>query len=160
VKVELIFLYINLIENGEKMDYEGLAQELLEVMYQMRGNNAQKQVRESIHGEDFVLSYISDHEGTVIPSDISIAMGATSARIAAILNSLEKKGQVTRRIDTEDRRRILIDLTDAGRKHVFQQKQERLRFMSNTLQYLGEEDAKEYLRIMRKLAHMNPEEIK
>lgn len=142
------------------MDYESLAHEYMEVMHQMRGRNTQKHVNDSLHGESFVLSYISEHEGNVIPSDISNAMGATSARIAAALNSLEGKGLISRRIDTEDRRRILIDLTDAGREQVHNQNQMMMSFVSNMLQYLGEYDSKEYIRIMKKLAERNPEDFK
>lgn len=141
------------------MDYESLARDFMEVMHHMHGRNAQKRVNDSLHGENFVLSYISKHEGNVIPSDISNAMGATSARIAAALNSLEKKGLISRRIDAEDRRRILIDLTDAGREHVHEQNQMMISFVTNMLQYLGEDDAKEYIRIMKKLADRNPEDF-
>ncbi|MBV7275839.1 transcriptional regulator [Clostridium sp. PL3] len=141
------------------MDYESLASEYMEVMYRMRGRNAQKHVSDSVNGENFVLSYISEHEGNVIPSDISNAMGTTSARIAAALNSLEGKGLILRRIDLEDRRRILIDLTDAGREQVHKQNQMRMSFITNMLKYLGEDDAKEYIRIMKKLADKSPEDF-
>jgi Transcriptional regulators len=142
------------------MNYESLAHEYLDIMYAMRGRNAQKRVNDSMHGEAFVLSYVSEHEGNVIPSDISNAMGITSARVAAALNGLEGKGLVTRRIDTEDRRRILIDLTDAGREKVQEQKQMMVGFVTGMLQYLGENDAKEYIRIMKKLADRNPEDFR
>ena len=141
------------------MDYESLAHEYLEVMYQMRKRNTHKQVSDSLHGENFVLSYISEHEGNVIPSDISNAMGITSARIAAALNSLEGKGLILRRIDTEDRRRILIDLTDAGREQVQKHYQMIMSYTTNMLKYLGEDDAKEYIRIMKKLVDVNPEDF-
>ena len=53
----------------------------------------------------FVLTYISKHGGSVIPSEISNEMGISTARIAAALGSLESKGLITRRIDERDRRR-------------------------------------------------------
>ena len=141
------------------MDYESLARDYLEVMHQMRRRNTQKQVNDSLHGENFILSYISEHEGNVIPSDISNAMGITSARIAAALNSLEGKGLISRRIDVEDRRRILIDLTDAGKEKVNNHFQMIMSYTTNMLQYLGEYDAKEYIRIMKRLADKSPEDF-
>lgn len=141
------------------MDYKSLALEFLEAMSQVHGRNTQKQVNDSLNGENFVLMYISEHEGNVIPSDISNAMGTTAARIAAALNSLEGKGLVSRRIDTEDRRRILVDLTDAGRERVQQQNQLRIDFTTNMMEYLGEEDARAYIRIMKKLADRKPEDF-
>ena len=78
------------------MDYKSLAREFMEIMHKMRKRKAQKQVSDSMHGEHFVLFYISRHEGNVIPSDISNEMGISSARIAAALNGLEGKGYIVR----------------------------------------------------------------
>ncbi|HEX3078603.1 MAG TPA: MarR family transcriptional regulator [Lachnospiraceae bacterium] len=141
------------------MDYEGLAREYMEVMYQMRKRSAQKHINDSMHGENFVLHYISMHEGNVVPSDISNEMGITSARIAATLNSLEGKGFISRRIDAQDRRRILIDLTDAGKEQAKKQYHMIKNITTNMLQYLGDDDAKEFIRIMRKLADKSPEDF-
>jgi DNA-binding MarR family transcriptional regulator len=141
------------------MDYESLAHDFMEVMLQMRKRNTHNQISDSMRGEHFVLNYIAEHEGNVIPSDISNAMGITSARIAAALNSLEGKGLITRRIDLEDRRRILIDLTEAGRDQVKEHHEKIVKTATNMLRYLGEDDAKDYIRIMKKLAERNPEEF-
>ncbi len=141
------------------MDFESLAHDFMGVMNQMHRRNPQKQINDFMHGENFVLYYIYEHEGNVIPGDISKAMEITSARIAAILNSLDGKGLTSRRIDPEDRRRILIDLTDAGREHVEKQNHIRMSFVVNMLQYLGEDDAKEYIRIIKKLADKNSEDF-
>jgi len=142
------------------MDYENLAHDFMQVMHQISTRDVQNQINDSMYGENFVLLYISEHEGNVIPSDISNAMGITSARIAAVLNSLERKGLISRRIDLEDRRRILIDLNDAGREHVHKQNQIRISFITNMFQYLGEDDAKEYIRIMKKLADRRSEDFR
>jgi len=142
------------------MDYENLAHDFMQVMHQISTRDVQNQINDSMYGENFVLLYISEHEGNVIPSDISNAMGITSARIAAVLNSLERKGLISRRIDLEDRRRILIDLNDAGREHVHKQNQIRISFITNMFQYLGEDDAKEYIRIMKKLADRSSEDFR
>lgn len=141
------------------MDYESLAREFMDVMHRMRRRNDQRQINDSMHGENFVLSYISEHEGNVIPSDISNAMGTTSARIAAVLNSLEGKGFISRRIDPSDRRKILIDLTDDGRAQVDTHYQMIMSYTTNMLQYLGEYDSKEYIRIIKKLADKNLEDF-
>lgn len=142
------------------MIYKDLALEFMEVMSQTRRRSVPKQIDDSMRGEHFVLNYISEHEGNVIPSDISNEMGITSARIAAALNSLEKKGLILRRIDPEDRRRILIDMTDAGREQVKKHYQMILDKTINLLRYLGEEDAKNYIRITKKMAEFSQENFK
>ncbi|MEY8351783.1 MarR family transcriptional regulator [Lachnospiraceae bacterium 54-53] len=142
------------------MDYKDLALEFMEVMNQTRRRNVPKQIDDSMRGEHFVLNYISEHEGNVIPSDISHEMGITSARVAAALNSLEKKGLITRRIDAGDRRRILIDMTDAGREQVKKHYEMILDTTIDMLRYLGEEDAKNYIRIMKKMAGFSHENFR
>lgn len=141
------------------MDYDSLARDFMEVMNQMRKRRTQKKFNDSMQGESFVLYYISQHEGNVIPSDISNEMGITSARIAATLNGLEDKGFITRRIDVQDRRRIIIDLTDAGREQVGQQYRMIKKMTVGMLKYLGEDDSKELIRIMKKMAEREPEDF-
>lgn len=142
------------------MDFEQMAQEYLETMYYMRKINSHKEIHDSVHGENFVLLFISQRGGKVIPSDISNEMGISTARVAAALNSLEKKGLIIRRIDAEDRRRILIDLTDSGMEQVKNHYSMVLSMVKNMLQFLGEKDAKEFIRIMKRLAEKGPEGFK
>lgn len=141
------------------MDFKKLALDYMEIMYQMQKRKAQKQINDSMHGEQFVLFFISKHEGDVIPSEISNEMGISTARIATALNSLEGKGLITRKIDVDDRRRILVNLTDTGREHVQEQYQMIINITTKMLQYLGENDANEFLRIMKRLSEKGPEDF-
>lgn len=140
------------MQEGDEMDYDLLAKEFMETMHHMRKRKGQKELNDSMQGESFVLFYISHHKDNVTPSDISNAMGITSARIAATLNSLESKGFIERRIDTQDRRRILIDLTKTGKEHVQKHYDMVMTITKNMLKYLGEDDSKEFIRIMKRLA--------
>lgn len=140
------------------MDYTDLAYEFMETMNQIKKRNMHKQFNESMHGEIFTLYYISQHEGNVIPSDISNEIGISTARVAATLNSLEKKGMVTRKIDPSDRRRILVEMTPTGKKEIEEHIKMIRDITINMLRYLGEDDAKEYVRIMKRLAERNPGE--
>lgn len=142
------------------MDIEQMAQEYMEAMFHMRKVNSHKEIHNSVHGENFVLFFVSQNGGKAIPSDISNEMGISSARVAAALNSLEKKGLIIRRIDAQDRRRILIDLTDSGKEQVKNHYQMVMNMVKNMLQYLGENDAREFLRIMKRLAEKGPEGFK
>ena len=140
------------------MDYQALAREFMGVMHKMRKRKGEKQISDSLRGEQFVLGFVSHAEGSVIPSDISAEMGISTARIAAALNSLESKGLITRRIDPNDRRKILVELTDAGRAKEQEHTNSIMRVMTRMLENLGEADAVEFLRILKKLAEHPPEE--
>ena len=140
------------------MDYTCLAYELMETMNQYKKRNMHKQINEAMHGEIFTLYYINKHKGNVIPSDISNEIGISTARVAATLNSLENKKMVTRTIDSSDRRRILVAMTPAGKKEIEKHIKRITDITINMLCYLGEDDAKEYVRIMKRLAERNPED--
>ena len=136
------------------MDYEVLAEKFLQSMFFVQKSGPQKKIAGSMRGETFVLNYIYLHGGNVVPGEISDTMGISSARIAATLNSLEKKGFITRQIDTNDRRRVLVELTQAGKDTAEQHRQSAVEDTAKMLNLLGEHDAKEYVRITGRLAEL------
>ncbi len=129
------------------MDYESLAKTLLNRMYLLNKTRPQRSLNEEMRGEGFVLQYIIHHEGSVLPSEISAFMNISTARMAAALGNLERKGLVTRRIDPSDRRRVLVDLTDAGKAFASRKQQLMLRHTAQMLERLGETDAEELVRL-------------
>lgn len=134
------------------MDYEALALEFMQKMYILNRERAQKQFNESMQGESFVLQFLAHQEDAVLPSEISNFMGISTARIAVTLNNLERKGMITRRIDTSDRRKILVNLTSEGRTIAQEQQQAILDSITKMITLLGEHDAREYVRITGRMA--------
>ena len=53
-------------------------------------------------GEILVLKILLLQGGTTTPTEISEAMNSTKGRVSAVLNALEKKGEVTREIDKDN----------------------------------------------------------
>jgi DNA-binding MarR family transcriptional regulator len=53
--------------------------------------------------------------GKALPSAIARAIDLKQATVTVLVNKLEDAGLVTRRRDTEDRRRVWIELTEPGR---------------------------------------------
>ncbi len=147
------------MDEESAVDYEKLAEEFVKIFGRMERQKARKKVTDSMHGEQFILFFLSAHKDSAIPSEIGREMGISSARIAAALNSLEEKGFITRRIDTDDRRKILVDLTESGRAEVEKQKREVKTAAANTLRYLGEHDARELIRIMKRLSEVTPDKF-
>jgi DNA-binding MarR family transcriptional regulator len=56
-----------------------------------------------------------DDKGSALPSTIAKSIDLKQATVTVLVNKLEDAGLVTRRRDTEDRRRVWVALTDAGR---------------------------------------------
>jgi len=136
------------------MDYSELAEAFIEQMHLLRRFKPQKIINDSLHGEVFMLHNIAASEDCMIPSELSNAMGISGARIAATLNGLESKGYVTRQIDPSDRRRILVALTDKGKEKNEAYRMELIYMTAKMLSLLGEHDAKEYVRITKKLGEL------
>ena len=134
------------------MDFTGLSEEFLQAVYRFYRIRSQKQLNNAMQGETFALQFIAHYDGTVVPSDIETAMSVSSARIATVLNGLEDKKLITRQIDSSDRRRTILKLTPVGENQVARSTEQLLKLSKNILEYLGEDDAKHYVRIMNRLA--------
>ncbi|NLJ40348.1 MAG: MarR family transcriptional regulator [Clostridiales bacterium] len=138
------------------MDYTELAKRFLYNARQFRKCGYHKKIDRSIQGETFALLFISGRSGAILPNEISDEMNISSARVAAMLNNLEDKGLISREVDSTDRRRVLVSLTPEGREIANQHRQNSIRAIARMLESLGEHDAKEYVRIMGRLADIIP----
>ena len=141
------------------MNYTQLATELLNKMQALRRAKPHKHMSEALQGEAFVLQYIAQHGKDVLPGEISAEMDVSSARIAAALNKLESKGLITRQIDLTDRRKILVSITQDGEALAAKHQETVTKEAAKMLELLGEEDAKEYIRITGKLAEKLPKNV-
>ena len=130
------------------MDSELLAERLVDQTELLFRNGPQKQIGKHAQGECFVLRCLARSEKPLLPSDLSNLAQSSTARIAVVLNTLEKKGYITRAIDPSDRRRVLVSLTPAGTEYI-QGVRRQLRQRMCVL--LGEADAEEYLRITERI---------
>ena len=79
--------------------------------------------------------------------ELSTLLDLSTARIAAILNNLERKGAITRVRDTADRRRAVVRLTDQGRHEVQTSLDEAVACLSEVYRRMGEADTRELLRL-------------
>jgi DNA-binding MarR family transcriptional regulator len=134
------------------MDYSVLAAELLDKMQVLHKMKPHKNINDAFLGETFVLHYISTRESEVQPGEIGHEMGVSSARVATALNGLENRGLVTRRIDPNDRRKILVGATQTGKELAGKNYKTILGKATVMLENLGERDAREFIRITGRLA--------
>ena len=97
------------------------------------------------------MRLISLNGGWIYPKDIEKEMGVSSARIAKIINSLEAKNLIERETNKNNRWRTIVTLTEKGRK--FESlKKDRMDFAIITMfELIGEEDSKNFVRIVEKI---------
>jgi DNA-binding MarR family transcriptional regulator len=117
-------------------------------------SNSERNMLENINrankGELFVLHFLSMRNTATLPSELSSALHASTARISALLRSLEKKGQIERDIDKSNRRNILVTITEAGYERVNTEMKEMQKSMRQVFTDMGETDAVEFIRLSKR----------
>ena len=98
------------------MDRRQAAKEILSAVVVLGSQKPTSMVPMRAQGESLALHLLLLHPNGVAPGELCRAMGVSSARIAVIFASLERKGFVTRQAESEDRRRIRVALTPAGQQ--------------------------------------------
>ncbi len=139
------------------MDYAELAAKLLQNMRMFHRARPLQHITGTLQGEIFVLHFVACQGGGVLPGSIGREMGVSSARIAAALGKLESKGLITRQIDINDRRQILVEATREGRDLAETYMRKASEVAEELLRALGERDAQEYVRITGRLAEITSE---
>ena len=140
------------------MDCEVLAEMLVDQTELLFRHGPHKLIGKNARGECFVLRCLARSKAPLLPSDLSEQSHASTARIAVVLNTLEKKGLISRAIDPTDRRRIL-SLTNVGQEYVAVVRTQLREDMKHLLEELGEQDAREYLRITKRILQISQEEF-
>lgn len=136
------------------MDYYELANQLIDLRAKAPRTKIDRSISKIGQGEIFVLNYLSANGDHAYPKDISKALKLTTARIAAILKSLEAQELITKTKDPFDNRQAIIKLTKKGTASVEERRAALLRSTAKILEALGEDDAKAYVRIQEKLINL------
>lgn len=130
------------------MDFSSLAVQLLQSRARLLLVPAQRDISRMLRGELFVLNYLREQQRTVHPKELSDSLCVSSARIARLLNVLEKDDMIDRHTDPADSRSVVVALTPKGEAEIDQVRRAVLDHISSMLQALGEEDSKTYIRIL------------
>lgn len=84
-------------------------------------------------------------------SDIAGRLNVTVGTLTTNMNSLEKKGYIVRERSTEDKRVVLVVLTEKGRKAFFHHRDFHKKMIRTIVKDLNEDEMKVLIRCMQKL---------
>lgn len=132
-------------------EYEELAAELLRLNIGMLQEPAKQKISKMTRGEVFVLNYLMTHQNQAHPAEISRSMVVSTARIAALLSRLEEKQYISRSQDPTDNRQVIVTLLPQGLALIQRIQSEVISAVVRMLERLGPEDAREYIRIQKKI---------
>ena len=91
--------------------------------------------------------------GASLPLLLQALAGET---LAAVLGALEKKGLIVRSVDERDKRRVLVTPTERGLSLGRRKKQNLINAISYTFEQIGERDAREFVRLMKRVYDILP----
>lgn len=126
---------------------EEAEQKLVRLIIENRAGCFSK-IEKSIKGEMMVIKYLYTIEKTTSPKSLSEALNISSARIAVILNSLEKKDLIVRTMDPSDRRRISVELTNQGEKTAKFEMDKMRNVLIQIFIQMGETDTKHFIELV------------
>ena len=132
------------------VSYENAAVQQLRDMTEQYGARVLLQMSRYSTGESFVLHHLAFSRGLSNPSELIDKAGTSSARIAAVLRSLEKKGEITREADLDDRRKTLVTITEVGCQRAMRELEEMNTTLWEIFNKLGEKDTEEFIRILNR----------
>jgi len=98
------------------------------------------------------LDFLAKAEHSVTVGDIQRHIGVLPAQMSRIIRALESKSEqplITCKINPEDKRKVDVELTPAGRQAYESFRHVRLAMTEKILQALNEEDRAEFVRLMR-----------
>ncbi len=99
------------------MDYQTLQNEIKHLFQTENWRKLMGLIDDGSRGMFLILRILNDSDGEdVVAGDLAKCACVSTARIATALNTLEKKGYVTREKSAEDARKVVIHMTDAGRE--------------------------------------------
>ena len=133
------------------MNATALAEELISLRAELNHQPAGEALTELSGGEYFALTLLLRRESAAHPSELSRIMQVSTARVAAMLRHLEGRGWIVREHDRDDERRVSVRLTDAGRVLIEERRSAALACVAELFSALEPEEAREYLRLKRKL---------
>ncbi len=130
------------------MNDKELATKLLKDLWDNRPNRFNNFLDEFNKGEFGLLNYIYFETKEVSAGMLSEKLKVSTARIASILNSLEAKKLIKRKIGTDDKRKVVVEITTEGKEIIKKYQEEVVNKVSYIISRIGQEKAKQYFDIM------------
>lgn len=137
-----------LVTEEKPVDYEDAARKLIVFSRSLAKGSFNAAQGLSV-GEAPVLEYLAKHAGEEkTPSELAERLSYTRPRMTRILDALVEKGLVERRNDSNDRRRVLVKITDEGIKNSKERNLQGIEAVAKELSGMGEENARALLKAL------------
>ena len=127
------------------------ARELLLKIRSCRPRSFFGKVDESQRGTGFVLNYLRESDHEVVAGELARELGVSTARIAALLKTMEKNGLILRQSSAEDARLTMVRITREGIEYNDRMWEFIVSKMELMIKMVGREELEEFIRISYKI---------
>lgn len=132
------------------MDYEGAAAQICK-LFEGREGRKVANLLDGFKGTYVVLRILRDSDTEVQPGDIAKKMDISTARVAAALNALCRKGYVKRVRAAHDGRRVVAEITPSGIEALSERERVVHGLIASFLNKLTDEEAETFILLAEKL---------
>ena len=127
-----------------------ITQEIVYILHTLKSMGEKK--HDIKPSEMMVVMHLQHHAEGLSPSEISEELGYSRSALTAILNSLEAKGYVTRTLSTEDRRKLIIRVTERMNDKHQHMHQRQYVLLHKVMERMGEDDVRALSALLRRAA--------
>lgn len=135
-------------------EWSQLSHELVVHSRAIRMYSAREARRMEMRGRFSVLHALYHAPEGSTPGELAEKCRVSTARIAQMLNALERDGLIVRTPSETDRRRVVVRLTDAGEQELRKYFDSMNAHIVSMLKQLGPDDAHELVRIAGRMAQI------
>lgn len=134
------------------MTYIELARQLAEIDMKVMKSSEYIKMTDTIRGEGVLLSYLVYHNNMATPSELSEALDVSTARIAVLLNKMEKKGLLERQRHPDNKRNTIVKLLPEGEKLHKENEETFNLYVMSFFEYIGKEKTQLFVQLQSELA--------
>ncbi|MEO7933156.1 MAG: MarR family transcriptional regulator [Chthoniobacterales bacterium] len=98
----------------------------------------------------FLLGHL-DQSGVATMSEIALKMGHTTAAATGLVDRLENLGYITRCHCTDDRRKVIVKITEKGQSLVHRIREDMVRNVQKVMEHLTPDEQSSWLHIYQKI---------
>lgn len=136
------------------MIYADLSEKYLAIISEMMKQPTNKKSMSVDAGENGILSYLIKHN-SASPSELQKHLNVGSSRVANALTNLQGKGLIYRQNALDDRRKVVVSITEKGKLLQDKKRKDFLKHFTLVFAQMGEDDAGEFLRLLEKFMIAN-----
>lgn len=139
------------------MEKDILAKSMMDAFDSINKQELFEKMKITFKGENLMLAILMKMGGKATPGELIQYTECTAARLTAIAKSLESKGFVKRIQNSEDKRSTIIEMTSEGISKFMLLQKEAIESIFNLFEKLGENDAREFVRLVQRLSEISSE---